>query len=45
MKEMGGEEGEDNCLVDKPYLCIDAYVGDGNIHIMLSYFVAIIVIT
>lgn len=38
MKEMGGEEDEDNCLVDVPHLCTDASVRYGNIHIYVVLF-------
>jgi len=45
MKEIGGEEDEDNCLVDRAYLCTDALVRDGNLNIYVVLFCRIAVIT
>jgi len=45
MKEIGGEEDEDNCLVDRAYLCTDALVRDGNLNIYVVLFCRIVVIT
>jgi hypothetical protein len=33
-----GKEYDVNCLVDKPYLCTDAFMRDGNIHIYVVLF-------
>jgi len=45
MKEIGGEEDEDNCLVDRAYLCIDASVRDRNLNTYAVLFCRLAVIT